>query len=442
MQIGHVEYFWWCGSDPNPAKPSQDTDTILYESIDLESGEHVGPVVALAETPGAWDSAYTCNPKVVKGSFTDPLGDGKTYTYALYYVGTANVGGSANGIGVAFSNDGINWKKYPSPAIPTTNMNGYGAAQPVPYNSDGKQAITLFFEDDAPPYGPDHHWETTSTDGIHFQYVGLITENGVDQFSGLPAWADMGFNPADGYWYAIFNLPSRPPVTTDNVMEYGQFGFQLYRIPKDDLLIGNIGWKELKTFDTNLIGYESIFIPGLLRDPNGNVFLDSKGTMQIFPSFSNKTVTWDESPGYAASDAKLTSWDINQVSWSAADSQFYDLKQYWNGTSHLTTTGAVDGKVYLLQKTLGRIYTNPQAGATVPLWGCKSGFVDTFLSLDSGCEGRYVRGLNGYIYAQPPAGVQSTPIYRCYTGHDHFVSTDPSCEGSQEDKFLGYILPE
>ncbi len=56
------------------------SDTIQYESIDLSNQAHYGPVPVLGETPCAWDSVYTCNPKVVRGSFANPLGDGKTYT--------------------------------------------------------------------------------------------------------------------------------------------------------------------------------------------------------------------------------------------------------------------------------------------------------------------------------------------------------------------------
>jgi hypothetical protein len=439
IQTGHVQQFWWCGEAPNPAKPSQDTDTILYESIDLVSGQQVGPDVALAETPGAWDSAYTCNPKAVQGKFSNPLGDGQTYTYALYYVGTSNVAGTANGIGVAFSNDGLAWKKYPSPVIPTTNLNGYGVAQPVPYNSDGQQAITLFYEDNSPE---DVHREAVSSDGVHFTTSGLLTTNGLNLVSTHPTWADMAYNTADGYWYALYNAPSRATSTTGGIMEYGQWGFQVYRIAQSDLLVGKTGWQEMKTIDTNLTGYESNFLPGLLRDGYGNVYQDGSGTMQLFPSFSNVRVAWNTPPTTAAQDATLTSWDINEIAWSPKDTTLYELKQYRNETASLVTTGLVDQTVFMLESTLGRVYPAPQAGATVALYGCKAGNMGQFVSLDSACEGQYVIGLNGYVYGQSPAGLTTVAIYRCSTSNEHFVSTDPACEGSHTDELLGYILPE
>jgi hypothetical protein len=434
-----VQQFWWCGEAQNPAKPSQDTDTIQYESIDLVSGQRVGPQVALAETPGAWDAAFTCNPKVVQGKFNNPLGDGQTYTYALYYVATADVGGKANAIGVAFSDDGISWKKYPSPVIPTTNLNGYGVAQPVPYNSDGRQAITLFYEDDSPA---DVHREAVSSDGVHFKTGSLLTTNGLNLVSDHPTWADMAYNTVDGYWYALYNLASRATATTGSIMEFGQYGFQLYRIPGNDLLIGKTGWQELKTFDTNLTGYESNFLPALLGDGFGDLYQDGSGTVAMFPSFSNVQVAWDESPTSAAKNAKVTSWDIDEVFWSPNDATLYELNLYSHGTSHRVTTGSIDQTVFTLEKTFGRVYPAPQAGATTALYGCKNGKTDAFVSLDPSCEGQYVVGLNGYMYGQPPPGIATVAIYRCSGNNDHFVSSDPACEGSHTDQLLGYILPE
>src|ERR1700722_16531887 len=72
IQTGSVRQIWWCGQGVNPNKTSQDTDAIFYESINLSTKVIYGPILALAETPGAWDSVYTCNPKVIGGSFENP----------------------------------------------------------------------------------------------------------------------------------------------------------------------------------------------------------------------------------------------------------------------------------------------------------------------------------------------------------------------------------
>src|SRR5277367_4941459 len=60
IQSGNLQQVWWCGQDQNTNVGMQFTDTIQYESIDLASGARNGPMEVLAETPGAWDSVYTC----------------------------------------------------------------------------------------------------------------------------------------------------------------------------------------------------------------------------------------------------------------------------------------------------------------------------------------------------------------------------------------------
>ena len=94
--------------------------------------------MVLAETPGAWDSAFTCNPKVIGGVFENPLGDGQTYTYAMYYVATAEISGVNNSIGVAFSNDGIALEEISAAGHPVNDPNAYGVGQPALYNADHK----------------------------------------------------------------------------------------------------------------------------------------------------------------------------------------------------------------------------------------------------------------------------------------------------------------
>ena len=442
IQVGHLRTFWWCGRAHNPNVPSQYTDAILEESVDLETGTRSGPQVVLAETPGAWDSAYTCNPQVVQGTFLNPLGDGSTYTYAMYYVGTRQQVNTNNSIGVAFSVDGVHWKKYPDPVIASLYTQGYGPAQPVPYNSDGKQAVWLFYENDDPPLLPNHHTQAISSDGVHFKYFGTITTKGLQIPPNLASWGDMAYDSIDGYWYATFNLPSRALSTTANVFERGSIGVQLYKIPKDDLLIGQVGWQLLKTLDTNLTGLESIFIAGLLREPHGNLLLGDGGKVELFPSFSNKQISWYDSPGRAAAAGDVSLWDIGRYTWSPAEPPTYPLRRYRNSHVHVVTTGWIDRQGdFSEEKTLGQLYQYPTNRATTALYGCKTGAVDSFLSIDGGCEGAHVMGLIGFLYTSPIALLDLVPLYRCKGFNDHFASNDPHCEGSVTERLLGYIPP-
>src|SRR5580698_10403937 len=77
----------------------------------------------------------------------NPLGNGKTYSYAMYYVATDSLQGINNSIGVAFSNDGLNWRKYPHPVISPETLGNYGVGQPALYNTDHKAGIRMFYED-------------------------------------------------------------------------------------------------------------------------------------------------------------------------------------------------------------------------------------------------------------------------------------------------------
>jgi hypothetical protein len=436
IQSGNVQQFWWCGGDYNPYDRKQYSDTIQYESIDVSTQAHHGPLPVLGETPGAWDSVYTCNPKVVQGSFVNPLGDGESFTYAMYYVAVATVVGNANQIGVAFSNNGISWKKYPQPIISPETQVGYGVGQPVVYNSDHGQAIRMFYEDWRFYI---HHVEAISSDGVHFVKLGTLTTNGQDPNS--PTWGDMAYDPQSGYWYAGFNTSPRDPSTTGGVVERGSYGIELYRIPDASLLTGATPWELLENVDTNLTGYESNFLPGFLRDPYGN--LSPGPAIQMYTSVSNPPPPWNATPALAGLSGETSNWNISSAAWTPGH-PLMALNRYFNNTVHEVTTGWIDpGGGFSLQSTLGYLYQSPQQGATLPIYSCKDGSTDYFVSRNSDCEGQGFRilGVNGYGYPQPVAGLKLVPLYRCSSGHDHFVSTDPNCEGQSTQELLGYAVP-
>ena len=442
IQTGNIQQFWWCGQAQNPNDPSQNTDTIQYESINLQTHATVGPETVLGETPGAWDSAYTCNPKVVKGSFVNPLGNGTTYSYALYYVATNQTSGTLNSIGVAFSNDGISWIKYASnPVITYTAQdqqnNAYGVGQPAAYNSNGGSGIWIFYEGNS----GQSHYEATSTDGVHFTTQGTLTTNGLSQVfiagqssSAPESWGDMAYDYQTGNWYAAYNMTVRPPSTTGGVTERGQLGIIVYRIPSSSLLSGATPWQQVFTVDTNLTGSEGNFIPSFLRDLYGNVNIGPYPQIEIYTSASIPVAAWNASPAARGNSNDVSHWVISWAAWSP-NAALIPFNRYY-GTVHEVTTGYVDTSVFHLEKTLGYLYESPQAGATTPLYGCVSGNNDYFVSPSSSCEGQLFLGINGYAFSSAQAG--TVPLYRCYTGSDHFVSTDASCEGQHTEQLLGY----
>ncbi len=438
IETGNTRQIWWCSYGMNPSDESQNSDAIYYASVNVSTLDYTSPVLVLAETPGKWDSAYTCNPKVIGGAFENPLGDGQNYSYALYYVGTAAIN-APNSIGVAFSNDGIHWNKYPQPVILSTSQTGYGVGQPAVYNADHKAAITMFYEDSNPTL---HHVAAVSTDGVHFTVQGALTSNGLDPDDPYASWGDMSYDSKTGEWYAVFNRPLRPPSSTAGVIERGQYGVELYKIPQNALLTGTTPWQQLVTTDTNMTGFESNFIAGFVRDPYGTINVASYPTIQMYTSLSYPQPDWEATPAEAANSAGIATWILMPTQWVPEDGAAIPFNRYFNKDVHEVTTGWISPiGGFHLQEVVGHLYPNPLHGAAVPFYSCKGGQKDYFVSLDIGCEGQRILGKNGYGYSQPVSGVNLVALYRCSTGYDHFVSKDPKCEGHTTDELLGYVLP-
>jgi hypothetical protein len=442
IENGNTRQFWWCSQGRNPNDSSMDSDAIYYASMDLTTHRVTTPIVVLAETPGSWDSVYTCNPKVIGGVFNNPLENGETYSYAMYYVATAQGSGTSNAIGVAFSNDGIHWAKYPDPVIQSSappGTSGYGIGQPALYNSDQKSAITMFYEDSVPSV---HHVEAVSKDGVHFTIEGSLTANGLDVDDPDAIWGDMSFDSKAGEWYAMFNRPLRPQSTTGEVVEHGQYGIELYKIPQDAILTGSSPWQQLTTMDTNLTGFESNFIAGFVRDMWGNLNVKSYPTIQMYTSVSYPAPSFDASPAQAGDSGSLNNWIIMPMSWTPTTTPALALNRYSNGTVREVTTGYISPKAgFQLEKLLGHVDVNPLHGATLPFYGCVAGKSDYFVSLDVNCEGQRALGKEGYGYSQTVSGLNLIAIYRCSAPYGHFASTDPKCEGQTTDEMLGYVAP-
>jgi hypothetical protein len=438
IDTGGVRQLWWCSAGVNPDDKSQDSDAIYFEAINMSTLARFGPALVLAETPGAWDSVFTCNPKVIGGVFANPLGDGENYRYAMYYVGLG-ADGTNNHIGVAFSNDGLVWKKYPQPIISSTSPAGYGVGQPAVYNADHKAAIRMFYEDSNPT---EHHIAAVSTDGVHFTVQGTLTSYGLDSDDPQATWGDVSYDSRADEWYAAFNRPLRPASTTGGVVERGQYGVELYKIPQDALLTGIAPWQRLATMDTNATGFESNFIAGFVRDLYGNIDVGSYPAIQMYTSISYPPPNWQSTPAEAGTSAGVVNWILMPMQWSPAVSATIPLNRYFNGVVYEVTTGWIDPNAgFQLQAILGHLYANPSAGATVAFFGCKGGEENYFVSLDVSCEGQRILGRDGYGYSQPVSGLNLVALYRCSTGQYHFVSKDSKCEGQTTDELLGYVVP-
>jgi hypothetical protein len=411
FQNGNVAYFWWCGYNQ-----PLNADSIYYASINLTTQTFItSPEIVMVPSASGWDKGNVCDPSVIQGSFYPP-GLGGPYAYAMYYGAALNKTGTPQGaVGVAFSNNGINWTKYSGNPIITPFVwptgNTYGAGQPSTYNSNGGSNVTVFYTDTT--YGLYTYMRTT-TDGVHFGNATQISQAGLKSTANTPD-ADFGYDSNTGTWYAIFpDGPNRPGLPE-------RWSMTLYEMPPGQSLSSGT-WQALGTIDTNLTGNYLADNPGLLRDMYGNVtaFLPN---VEVFYSRGG-------TDGYP-----YNSWQLTFAVWNPSPSTL-PFNRYYSATygDHWVTTGYYSSSYYHLEWTLGYLYMAPQSG-TYAVYGCQIGN-DHFVSTDSNCEGQFILGLNGYIYSSNVAGTQA--LYRCYTGTDHFVSQDPNCEGYREEFRIGY----
>jgi hypothetical protein len=227
---GTLQKFWWCGSG-NVSGYSGLTDVIYYRSYNVSTKQWSSIYQVISPVVGSWEfnnGSGTCNPTVVKGSFSP--GNGSTYIYALYY--TAQNDNRAK-IGVAFSNDGINWVKYAhNPIIYPIGTGGtYGAASSSSWNSNGASGIYLFEYDDSASYGT-RFWWRYAADGINFGAPSVISTS-TNFGTRIPA-NDVGYDSTTQNFYAVMESSWRP-----GDREGWQFG--LFKMAASQVFSGGAG---------------------------------------------------------------------------------------------------------------------------------------------------------------------------------------------------------
>ncbi|MBP2320390.1 hypothetical protein JOF56_000775 [Kibdelosporangium banguiense] len=93
---------------------------------------------------------------------------------------------------------------------------------------------------------------------------------------------------------------------------------------------------------------------------------------------------------------------------------------------------------YRFETPLGMLLPAGIAG-THPMFSCLRNDIDTFTSIDPGCEGATKLGELGASYIDQPAGVTTMPLYRCVFNGQLFDSNSTTCEGQTVDGLLGYL---
>ncbi|WP_370947043.1 LamG-like jellyroll fold domain-containing protein [Amycolatopsis sp. cg5] len=105
---------------------------------------------------------------------------------------------------------------------------------------------------------------------------------------------------------------------------------------------------------------------------------------------------------------------------------------------HLTEVSDVPPG-YRREGPVGLVSLVAQEG-TVPLRLCRDGN-DAFTSTDANCEGKTQVKVMGWIWAEPPAGLNTAPLYGCATNtwNERFDSQSETCEGQRLLGRIGYL---
>ncbi|MCQ2143483.1 MAG: sugar-binding protein [Bacteroidales bacterium] len=135
-------HIWFCG---NPTK-YKFVDNVFHV-LATDGVAYTSATSVLQPTPNTWDKVHTCDPSVIKGEFKM---NGKTYTYAMFYLGIDTGDCLGNEIGVAFSNDpdATSWDKYPSALIDfpgEEHSKFWGVGQPSAISLDKKGKVLLTY---------------------------------------------------------------------------------------------------------------------------------------------------------------------------------------------------------------------------------------------------------------------------------------------------------
>jgi len=310
------ERVWWCGFKEGPIHPRLHAEQTIggirnfygRDVIWYWDGTLTGPRVVLEPTE-YWEGRYVCDPAVIYGVFSPP-GMKKTYSMAMYYTATnggmnttetdTELRGVNNKIGVAFSNDGIHWDKYPGnpiilpahPASPAAKR--YGAGQPQARNTNGRSHVTLWYTDTTIVAGKNRVAELFADDGVHFSKDKINAVAKADKEDLLSvagflrgqeiASAGIALSPsAPWYLYLVFGDKSSKELS-------------MYRIPYENRFTGR--WEFIDRVRADDVGSQDIFEAGFRTGIYGNLFGYSWPT--IFIGFGcgqydnpRDTTTWD-----------------------------------------------------------------------------------------------------------------------------------------------------
>lgn len=286
---------WWCGEEAG-------RDVIKYREKSpggvwsaaikvLESNRFI-----LGKTRLSWEGNFVCDPTVTRGNWNYLS---KHYSYAMYYTtenpGSSGLGGQDNRIGLAFSNDGINWTKYESGPVIDDGLTGtYGTGQSVVWSVSAGAGVRMVYTF-VDSIGAIHYYYRESADGISFGPRFELTQAGLT-LNGSPGLSHrspaIAFAPAmhSGHYYYYMASVCETYADSPYGLEWGTAkGVCVYRIEGNLLFTGK--WE--RVLDSGHIKPVEVE-PGFLTNLYGNIQNDWPNiTLNFGCSGAGDPLSWE-----------------------------------------------------------------------------------------------------------------------------------------------------
>lgn len=263
---GGKHHVWWCSQGSN----FQDAIYYAHKSGALGPGGWSSPVQVLAHAQVPWATNHTCDPSVIRGTFSY---NGQSYSHALYFTAD-NAGGTDNSVGVAFSNNGTSWISYPTAVVPYTGPVGlYGAGMSGVARNPATGKIVHAYLDTT--YNPILRLNETSN-GVCFTPSPPWTTqlHAAGRLGNDGQGPDIAYNPSDGHWYAAIKNHDPQGVYDGET--------RVLRATNPNDLLGS--WQVIGVFNSSVTGFPQNHNSGLGKLQDGQLYVDSQGWAYVFLS--------------------------------------------------------------------------------------------------------------------------------------------------------------
>lgn len=267
-------HVFFCGN-PDAGKM---VDNVYHMEIKAD-GTKTAPVSVLKPTAGTWDSFHCCDPNVIEGEFKL---DGKSYRYAMFYLGIDKGDCKGNEVGVAFSNDldAVSWVKYPKQLVPFTGDRNavWGVGQPsaVSLDKKGKVLLTYTVGDSKGTRVVYHQLDMSDMSKFELNAPAPVPSNG---FNLVMHNCDFAVDSANNKIVVSVagNWPDVYPSFIESFTAVASMDF-------DAFLKGSGTWKRIKDIDSSVSGFYRNHNACIMRDSFG--YLEDYKTPTVFYTIS------------------------------------------------------------------------------------------------------------------------------------------------------------